>query len=103
MASYSHLVAPIENQTRTHEYNFAPSEIVAQASLNGVVDPGRAATGIAGYRYRPHPDGAEMEVKFPAYDWWPSTVHHTRMSSVTFGYSIYDSSLFQTLWNVFFW
>lgn len=46
----------------TREFNFAPSFTVGQASFYGISGGGLHHTGIAAYRFRPNPNGAEQTV-----------------------------------------
>ncbi|HEY9154209.1 MAG TPA: hypothetical protein VIM69_03700 [Opitutaceae bacterium] len=91
-----------QNATRTHEYNFAPADVLAQTSLSVVIGGESCSTGIARYRYRPHPSGAEKEVKYINFSFWEDAIHDDHLTSVTFGYSVWGDSAIQTLWNLFF-
>jgi hypothetical protein len=89
--------------TYTHEWNFAPSFAVAQASFYTVVGAGSHHTGIAGYRSLPDPAGSEIPVSLGDWPSWPPYIYVDQLTSVTFGVAVGAEQEASVLVNVFFW
>jgi hypothetical protein len=89
--------------TYTTEVNFSPRYTVAQASIFEVSGGGLHKTGVAGYRYRPTPDGPEQSVNFGSWPAWRGYVYRDRMTSVTFGTAVGARQSCRVIGNMFFW
>ena len=93
-----------QGSTYTQEYNFPPSYGIAQASLYYAAGGGLLIAGIAGYRYRPDPNGQEQSVNFGDIFSWPAYIYVDNLTSVTFGAAAGNNNQdCKVLGNVFFW
>ena len=94
---------PDNGITYTHEWNFGPSYTVAQASFYGVDGGGAHHTGVAGYRFRPDPNGPEQVVNFGDWPSWAPYIYVDQVSSVTFGTAVGADQEAYMLGNLFWW
>lgn len=88
------------------QYNFAPSNALAQTSLSAAIGDGLCACGIRQYRIRPVPNGPDQDIN---YGWnyigaYPPSVYDLHMTSVTAELDVGGNgqSGYMTL-NVWFW
>ena len=87
----------------THEWNFPPAFVVAQASFYYVTGEGLHKAGIVSYRHRPDPSGPEQSVSFGNWPSWQPYIYVDRLSSVTFGTVVGARQECSMLGNIFFW
>ena len=82
--------------------NFPPAGTVVQASLNSVTGGGAHKVGIKSFRFRT-PSGADQDVDFGEWPFWPATANHDRMTSVTFGVATGSNQHLEGFGNIYFW
>ena len=82
--------------------NFAPASVVVQAALNSVIGGGAHKVGIKSFRFRTS-SGADEDVDFGEWPFWPATANHDRMTSVTFGVATGSNQSMEAFGNIFFW
>jgi hypothetical protein len=89
--------------TYTHEWNFAPSFTVAYPVIYGVSGGGLHHSGIAAYRHRPKPNGAEETVNLGAWPSWAAYIYVNQLTSVTFGVAVGAKQELYVHGNISFW
>lgn len=89
--------------TYTWEWQIDPVFTVAEVVPYQISGGGLHRVGIAGFRRRPNPNGAEQVTNFGAWPNWKGIAYIDDCSAVTFGSAVGASQEVRTVCSLMFW
>lgn len=89
--------------TYTWEWKIDPTFTVADVTPFEIDGGGLHRIGIAGFRRRPNPNGAEEVTNFGAWPNWPGIVYVDKCSAITFACAVGASQETRAVCNLMFW
>ncbi|WP_404335760.1 hypothetical protein AB2M62_17210 [Sphingomonas sp. MMS12-HWE2-04] len=89
--------------TYSWEWRIDPTYTVAEVVPYQISGGGLHRVGIAGYRRRPTPGGAEEAVNFGSWPNWPGILYIDSCSAVTFASAVGASQELRAACNLMFW